>query len=140
MKKELSKVYRVPLYEVNYAPTAGEKARLEYVESIIVIKGLIRTAEELITSYKDFTVLEDRFIEKCRVGEGYKLNSYGTSVAGVSRSAHLVILSRDFNNTNYVSGDEVDNYLAASSQNKWVKLYNEKYSQEKTKKVFRKIK
>lgn len=138
--KELSRVYRVPLYEVNYAPTAGEKAKLEYVESIIVIKGLIRTAEELITSYKDFTILEDRFIEKCKVGEGYKLSSYGTSVAGVSRNAHLVILNRDFNNTNYVSGDEVDNYLAASTQNKWVQLYESKYCPNKTKKVFTKLK
>jgi hypothetical protein len=137
MARELSKVYKVPLYEVNYSPTSGEKAKLEYVESIIVIKGLL-WVEELLTKYKDFTVLQDRFFEKCNVGEGYKLNNYGMSVAGVSRSAHLVVLSRDFNDMNYVSGDEVDNYLAASSQNKWVRLYEDKYSTKKTGKVFKK--
>jgi len=137
MKKELSKVYKVPLYQVNYSPTSGEKARLEYVESIIVIKGLL-WVEELLTKYKDFTVLQDRFFEKCNVGEGYKLNSYGMSVAGVSRSAHLVILNRDFNDMNYVSGDEVDNYLSASTTNKWVKLYEDKYSTKKPSKVFKK--
>ena len=139
MARELSKVYRVPLYEVDYATTSGERAKLRYVENIIVIRGLIRSCEELITNFKDFTILEDRFYEKCNVGEGYKLSSYGTSFAGVARSAHLVILSRDFNNSNYVSGDEVDNYLANSSQNKWVKLYEEKYSPDKTRKVFKKF-
>lgn len=142
MKKELSKVYKVPLYQVNYSPSSGDRARLEYVDSIIVIKGLIRTAEELITGYKDFTILEDRFVEKCIQSDGYKLSSYGTSIMGVSRNAHLVILSRDFNNTNYVSGDEVDNYLAASTTNKWVHLYEEKYNNKNklVGKVFKKTK
>ena len=138
--KELSKVYKVPLYQVNYSPTSGDRARLEYVDNVIVIKGLLRTAEELITGYKDFTVLEDRFIEKCTIGEGFKLSNYGTSIMGVSRNAHLVILSRDFNQSNYVSGDEVDNYLAAESKNNWVKLYNDKYNLKKNGKVFKKSK
>ena len=126
--KELSQVYKVPLYQVNYSPSSGDRARLEYVENIIVIRGILKSAEELITGYKDFTILEDRFIEKCTSSEGYKLSGYGTSIMGVSRSAHLVILSRDFNQTNYVSGDEADNYIAAQNQNKWVQLYNDKYN------------
>ena len=140
--EKVSRVYKVPLYQVNYAPTLGDRARLEFVEDIIVIKGLIRTAEEVITGYKDFTILGNDFIEKCTHGDGQKLNAPGISVTGLSRSSHLVILENDFNNDNLAITDDVNSYYSSKDQNKWVRLYNEKYNNKNSSvdNVFRKRK
>lgn len=131
-ENRFKKIYRLPLYKVNYSPTSGERARLEFVENVIVISGLLRTVEEVATNYKDFTIMDDKFVEKCTKSNHYKLNANGISIAGVSRNPHLIILNGDLNDKNLVNEDEVVDYLSSSSNNKWVKLYEDTYNKMKS--------
>ena len=133
---KLSKFFKVPLYRVNYSPVSGDRARLEYVETVIVINGLVRTVEEIITNYKDFTVVENEFVENCN--SGLKLNNRGLSVVGASRNAHLVVLRSDINENNNVSEDDVLLYYGMASENKWVKYYNEQYGKKEQNKELKK--
>ena len=111
------KYYKVNLYDVDYSQY--EDGQKLHVEEIIVKEGLV-FAKELLTGYKIEILpneawnhlggLDTIFIDK----ELYEETGH-----------HLVVFEKDFVPENFITAEDIDDYLEAFDNSKYSVIYSE---------------